>query len=71
MSCTSDRFAVVLSDPGKACDRDTLCPAWSSADLEMGRQYIYHTYRSRKTNAAWSRLGERQWKEPATLDGVK
>jgi len=27
MSCTSDLVADVFSEPGSACDRDTLCPA--------------------------------------------
>lgn len=32
-SWTSARFADVFSEPGKACDLDTLCPIWSNADL--------------------------------------
>lgn len=70
MSCKSARFAVVFSDPGIACDRETLCPAWSKADL--GHVSISTRFAEvRRTNAVSSRLGELQWNEPATLDGVK
>ena len=35
MSKISARVALVLMDPADACDRATLCPAFSNAELEL------------------------------------
>lgn len=70
-SWTAVREAVVLSDPADACERETLWPALSSADLEgvMNEQTRGQGWVG--TYATSPRAGVEQWNIPATFPGVK
>jgi hypothetical protein len=68
-SCTNDIGASVLIDPAAACERDTLYPALSSAELRgvsagvadgKGCTYTYSV-----------RLGHDERKKLAIFEGVK